>query len=274
MKTLTVVALFAIAISTAQIDAQGRPRGTGTRVEVPTFSSAEAALSWGKAQLVSARNAGGTPAGKTLLMQAASASKLAQEWKNVATETQVEAALTGVEAFLGLDAPLNAQAVMARVRREDVGRSSFAAVVLERSGEAAELLGDRGSAFLGYQKGLAALPAPDWKSLLLYRAGIGAFHQGDSGKAAAILEEALGVLPEESRRASVAEVALGRAYVNLKDRSRAEAWLTKATRALDRRARGAPAAVTEVQTFIPEPSDGELRKQIAAAEAALKDPRR
>jgi tetratricopeptide (TPR) repeat protein len=274
MRTLAAAALCALAISAVRIDAQGKPRGIQTRVEVPTFSSAEAALAWGKSRLVSARNAGSTAARNTALMQAASASKLAQEWKDVATETQVEAAITGVEAFLGLNAPLNADAVMARVPHEDIGRSSFAAVVFERSGEAAELLGDRGSALLGYQKGLAALPAPDWKALLLYRAGMGAFYQGDSGRAAAILEEALGVLPEESRRSSVAEVALGRAYVNLKDRSRAEAWLTKATRALDRRARGAPAAVTEVQTFIPEPSDGDLRKQIAAAEAALKDPRR
>lgn len=271
MKTLTVVTLFAVVIGAARVGAQGRPPGTWTRVEVPTFNSPEAALAWGKSQLVSARNASSKPAANTLLMQAANASKVAEDWRDVATETQMEAVLTGVEAFLGLNAPLNAQAIMARVPHEWVARSSFAAALLERSGEAAELLGDRPSALLGYQRGLVASPDPNWKSLLLYRAGMNAFYHANQGKAAAILEEALGVLSEESRRASVAGVALGRAYVNLKDRSRAEAWLMRASRGLDRRAGHAPVVVAEAQTFIQEPSDSELRKQIAAAEAAMKD---
>jgi tetratricopeptide (TPR) repeat protein len=273
MKTLRLVGLLALAIATAQIGAQGNPRGTKTRIDVPTFTSPETALEWAKTQLVAARLAATRPASESLLMKAASASKLAQEWKEVSAETQVEAALTGAEAFLGLNAPLNAQSAMARVRREDIKKTAFAAAVLERSGEAAELLGDRRSALLGYQNGLGASPSPELKPLLLYRAGMSAFSLAEHGKAAALLEEALTVLSDENPRASIAEVALGGAYVGLKDRVRAEAWLRRATQALDRRAGGGRPMMTEVQTFIPEPSDDELRKQIAAAEAALRNAR-
>ncbi len=271
LRGLHVLELLVIGVVALPGDAQVRTGGLWARVEVPTFRSAEEALEWSKVQVSGSGHAASKQAAQSGLMRAASAAAIAQEWGGVADVVQLEAALTGGEAFLGLDAPANAQATMARVRRETVDGSPLGAAIYERSAEAAELLGHRRAALLGFQRGLLAAPAPGWKALLLYRAGMNALFLGDSATAAASLERAFAEVSVESRRDAAISIALGWAYLNLKDKGRAEAWVQKATLSLNRRAGGATTPSTDVPTFVAEPSDGDLRAEIQGVEEGLRN---
>lgn len=271
MKMMVSASVVLLAVTSLGAEAQGTRLQEQTQIELPDFGSPEKAAAWGKARLADAEESGDDRNERRLLMQAVSALKIARDWEGVAVETRVDAAAAAAEAFLRLSAPRNVVVLAARIAEEDVTGSAAGAALWERVGEAKEMLGSQRDALSSYEKGLKASPGAEWKSLLLYRAGLVAVTIGSLEKGAAYLEEAATMIPETNRRTSVVRLLLGQAYSGLKDRSRAEAWLTRASRSLDSRAKGGRVDVTGLRTFVHEPADDVLRAKIAEAETAVRN---
>lgn len=257
-QVLSVALMGALTCLRAELVAQEK-----IPVSTPTFRSASDALAWGQERLQEAQG-GSSRSLKSDLLNAAAAFREARMWKGAGPSLRRDAVIGEAEAFLQLSAPKNALMAIDSLPRADQGVR--AALLVERAGEAGEMMGSRSSALAAYDRALRLANVPAERSLATFRAGVVAFHEGRMLLAVSRLEEVASGGSKNAGRTRAAIAFLAESYARMKDHGRAEAWLSAGKSALGM---ARQASSTELRSFLPEPSDAEIAALLAKTERSL-----
>lgn len=255
--------LFATLLSVISFPAQCEI----LKVEIPAFTSAEDAFAFA-AERISAADAGVSRSARADLLAAVSAVAEARKLEPTNRSVRARAALVCAEAFLRLESPRAAMEALVSVQPGEIPDGADAIALLERRGEASELLrpGSGRQSFDAALQRCADSCDAGWTGLLLLRAGTSKLAAGLMSGAIADLERATRALPEDSQRRLNARAYLARAYARQGDAERATAHQLKARSSTPRRddsGRRLP------RTFIAELGGAELERFLDETEQEI-----
>lgn len=255
--------LFATLLSVLSFPAQCEI----LKVEIPAFTSAEGAFAFA-AERISAADSGASKSVRADLLAAVSAVAEARKLEPTNRIVRARAALVCAEALLRLDSPRAAIEALGSVQPGEIPDGADAVALLERRGEASELLrpgSGRQSFDAALQKCAESCDA-GWRGLLLLRAGTSKLAAGLIFGAIADLERSIRALPENSGRRLNASAYLARAYARQGDAERASAHQLKARSFMPR---GDDSARHLPRTFIADLGGAELERFLDETEQEI-----
>lgn len=233
-------------------------------VDLPKFRDGADAIAWADRRVAEADQKQNLTPGQ--LLPAAAAYERARLLSKDSGALRTEATIKQAEVFLRLSAPNSALDSFAKLSHKDIEASGRAAVIYERTAEAAELMGHQGTPLATYAQALRSGPDAEWRSLILYRAGLRALGDGSPLEAAKYLEQAAETLPDTSSQGVLARASLARCYAS-REPARARAWASAAKQGLTRT--GGKANLP--RSFVREPSAEQLAAYVRETDASIRD---